>query len=117
MKTYKINNKQYTLRDFTFAEQTKINEFKILLAPELFGGKASVNIAPTNEQLLGIVNFILEDEIGNRAVLTPADLENTGVKEFSSLIIDFITAELQYTAEKKRFSMNLIKELKELQPK
>lgn len=116
MKLYSINKKNYSIRDFTFAEDEKVYQIRKELAPELFNAKPgqaikNLNIETGTKRLVEILNFILQDENGEPALLTIEDLDNTGKKMFANLIGDFLIDEILFQAEKKKESERLIKEL------
>lgn len=113
MKLYKINGKKYVLRDFTFGELDKVQELKQQLAPELFGNGKKKNIAITTSasEITGMVNFILETENGEKPEITEEDIKKTGMREFTTIITDFLLHEILYAEEKKRALQNLITSL------
>jgi len=115
MKTYTINGKKFILRDFLFGELDKVQELKKRLAPELFAGKKTkkVEVMTSTSEIIDMLNFILEAEDGGKAVVTESDVMNTGVKEFSTIIADFLVYELINAEEKKRDLQNLMKNLTE----
>lgn len=113
MKLYKINGKKYVLRDFTFGELDKVQELKQQLAPELFGNgkKKKLTITTSTSEITEIVNFILETENGEKPEISETDINNTGMREFTTIITDFLLHEILYAEEKKRALQNLITNL------
>ena len=119
MTEYLINKRKYVIRDFTFAEQAKVQQIRKELAPDLFSGKVknSVTIDPgTPERMAETFSFILEDTNGNPAVIAPEDVNNTGMKMLSGMIRDFVIGDLLILAEKKRYSESLMNELSDVLP-
>lgn len=116
MKQYKINKQIYLLRDFTFGEQEKVLQIRTEIIADESQADESIEIKSviTNDRLVEILNFILETETGEPAVITTADLAKTGMLTLSELILDFVTYELQYALEKKRYFENSTKELSPL---
>jgi len=113
MNPYKINGKKYLLRDFTFGELDKVQELKQQLAPELFGNgkKKKIAITTSTSEITEIVNYILETENGEKPEITEEDIKNTGMREFTTIITDFLLHEVMYAEEKKRALQSLITSL------
>jgi len=113
MNPYKINGKKYLLRDFTFGELDKVQELKQQLAPELFGNgkKKKIAITTSTSEITEIVNYILETENGEKPEITEEDIKNTGIREFTTIITDFLLHEVMYAEEKKRALQSLITSL------
>lgn len=113
MKTYRINGKKYVLRDFMFGELDKVQELKQQLAPELFGNgkKKKLAITTSTSGITEIVNYILETENGEKPEITENDINNTGMREFTTMITDFLLHEIMYAEEKKRALQSLITSL------
>lgn len=119
MTEYTINKRKYFIRDFTFAELAKVQQIRHELAPEMFSTnvKDLVTVDPgTPEKMAETLSFILEGPDGTPAIISPEDINNTGMKMLSIVLRDFIIGDLLIVAEKKRFSENLMKELSDVLP-
>lgn len=83
------------------------------LAPELFGNgkKKRLAITTSTSEITEIVNYILETENGEKPEITEADIHNTGMREFTTIITDFLLHEILYAEEKKRALQSLITSL------